>query len=185
MAEYYLISQLPSLDAISDTVPMPITEERFEELCHSFLSKKAQGEIDRLTLTPPRQAEKSGSALVEAWNEGERRLRTALGKVRAEKMHKAFEVKSTDLSAALLQVAQEAVAMDSPLEAERFLNRYRLEALEALRPMDGFSEEFVFYYGLKLKLLWQLRRFDAEQGRAAYKKIYHDIMNKDSLEAVQ
>ena len=29
MAEYYLISQLPSLDGISEATPVPITEERF------------------------------------------------------------------------------------------------------------------------------------------------------------
>ena len=31
MAEYYLISQLPSLDGISDGMPLPIGEERFLE----------------------------------------------------------------------------------------------------------------------------------------------------------
>ena len=40
MAEYYLISQLPSLDAIGDHSPLPITEERFHELCNRFLKKK-------------------------------------------------------------------------------------------------------------------------------------------------
>ncbi len=29
MAEYYLISQLPSLDGISENTPIPITEEQF------------------------------------------------------------------------------------------------------------------------------------------------------------
>ena len=42
MAEYYLISQLPSLDGLSENVPMPITEERFFELCERFLNKKSQ-----------------------------------------------------------------------------------------------------------------------------------------------
>ena len=42
MAEYYFMSQLPSLDGIGEQVPLPITEERFLELCHRFLGKKAQ-----------------------------------------------------------------------------------------------------------------------------------------------
>lgn len=40
MAEYYLISQLPSLDGIHDNAPLPITEERFTELCDRFLKKR-------------------------------------------------------------------------------------------------------------------------------------------------
>ena len=40
MAAYYLISQLPALDGIGDNVPLPITEERFVELCGRFLKAK-------------------------------------------------------------------------------------------------------------------------------------------------
>ena len=90
MAEYYLISQLPSLDGISENAPLPISEERFTELCNRFLGKKAQEIMKNLTIVPPKSFETSGSALVDAWNESERNLRFALGKVRAEKMKKAF-----------------------------------------------------------------------------------------------
>ena len=37
MAEYYLIAQLPSLDGVGENMPVPITEERFLELCCRFL----------------------------------------------------------------------------------------------------------------------------------------------------
>ena len=47
MAEYYLISQLPSLDAISDGIQIPITEERFLELCSHHLGKKTLSEIEK------------------------------------------------------------------------------------------------------------------------------------------
>ena len=42
MAEYYFISQLPSLEGIGESSPLPITEERFSELCERFLGKRAQ-----------------------------------------------------------------------------------------------------------------------------------------------
>ena len=45
MAEYYLISQLPSLDAVSEHTPLPIDEGRFLELCSHHLGKKVQKEI--------------------------------------------------------------------------------------------------------------------------------------------
>lgn len=176
MAEYYLISQLPSLDGLSENMPVPITEARFLELCSRFLGKKAQNELSRLSLMPPRNYEKSKSYLVESWNEGERHLRLALGKVRADKLNKQFDAEISFLPAELIHAARTAVEMDSPMEAEKFLNRYRLEFLESLRPMDSFSEDFVFYYCLKLKLILHMRQFDAENGKSAYRHIYNSIM---------
>ena len=185
MAEYYLISQLPSLDGLSENVPMPITEERFNELCTRFLSKKTQNALSKLTLMPSRDSETTGSAFLDAWNDGERKLRLVLGKIRADKMNKTFEaeeIKSAPVE--LLQVAREAVEIENPLEAEKFLNKYRLEFLETLRPMDSFSEDFVFYYGLKLKLISRIKLFDADSGETAYKNIYSSIMSGERLEVI-
>lgn len=183
MAEYYLMSQLPSLDGIGENTPLPITEERFSELCHRFLGEKAIRELDRLTLLPPREYEKSSSSLIESWNEGERKLRLALGKVRADKMNKDFDTGNSYLPAELMQVVRTAVEMESPLEAEKFLNNYRLNFLETLRPMNIFSENFVFYYALKLKLILRISNFDAENGKTIYKNIYNSIINGDRLES--
>ncbi len=185
MAEYYLISQLPSLDGINESAPLPITSERFTELCQRFLGKKAQGELKKISLAPPRNYEKSASALIEKWNDGERNLRLALAKLRADKMSKRFDVDNQSFSAELLQAARTAVEIESPMEAEKFLNRFRLDYLETLRPMDSFSEEFVFYYGLKLKLVERIRKFDSEIGEAEYRNIYNSIINKDRSEVTQ
>ncbi len=185
MAEYYFISQLPSLDSIGENAPIPITEERFLELCSRFLKEKALREIQGLTLLPPINPEKSTSPLVEAWNAGERDLRLALAKVRADKMNKSFDLPNKSLPNDLLKVASIAVDVDSPLEAEGFLLQHRLSFLETLRPMDTFSEDFIFYYGLKLKLLSRIRQFDAESGETAYKNIYNSILRGEGLEAIQ
>ena len=184
MAEYYLISQLPSLDGINENTPLPITSERFAELCQRFLGKKAQGELEKLTLAPPRNPEKS-SALIEKWNNGERNLRLALAKFRAEKLSKHFDAEIQSFPALLLQAARTAVEIESPMEAEKFLNKYRLDFLETLRPMDSFSEDFVFYYGLKLKLVERIRKFDQESGETAYRNIYGSIMNGERSEVIQ
>jgi len=173
---------------LGDNMPLPITEERFLDLCHRFLSEKAQIELSKLSLMPSRTHEKSSSALIDAWNEGERNLRLILGKVRADKMKKTFDsdnAESKALPAGLVQTARAAVEAESPMEAEKFLSRYRLEFLETLRPMDNFSEDSVFYYWLKLKLISRIRQFDAESGTTAYRNIYNSIMNGDGLEAVQ
>ena len=51
--------------------------------------------------------------------------------------------------------------------------------------MDSFSEDFVFYYWLKLKLLSRMRQFDKVSGEKAYKNIYNSILNGDRLEDIQ
>lgn len=185
MSMYYLMSQLPSLDGISENMPVPVTEERFLELCFRLLGKKAQKEITGLTLVPSRSCKKTGSALVDAWNQQERNLRLALGKARAEKMKKSFNAERQQLPSELVRVANTAVEMDDPLAAEKFLDGCRLEFLETIRPMDVFSEDSVFYYGLKLKLMLRARQFDVEKGETAYRNIYTSIMNGDRLEDVK
>jgi len=185
MAEYYLVAQLPSLDAVGENTPIPITQERFNELCGRLLSKKAREVLSGLTLVPPRIPEKSDSALVEAWNEGERNLRLVLANLRAEKTDKQFNIENKSLPVELIQTARAAVDADSPMEAEKLLNRYRLDFLETLRPTDSFSQEFVFYYGLKLKLILRIRQFDTASGEAAYRSIYDSIINSDRSEVTQ
>ena len=188
MAEYYFISQLPSLDGLGENAALPITKERFLELCQQFLSGLIFQQLKDLSLTPSAQAEKSGYGIVNDWNQGERQLRLILAKIRGEKLGKPFFLtaeQTASIPAGLVQTARTATEMDSPLEAEKFLHQYRLQFLETLRPMDAFSVEFVFYYWLKLQLLFRIKQFDAAKGMAAYKTIYHSIMNENSGEEIQ
>lgn len=183
MAEYYLISQLPSLDGIGEADQLPITEEQFTELCDRFLGKRSKEAMKKLTLSPPKMSESSGSALIDSFNEKERNLRFALGKVRAEKMKKSFDTENRILPAEYMKTANTAVNIENPMEAEEYLNHYRLEMLETLKPLDGFSEDYIFYYGLKLKLLFRIRQFDQKNGEEAYRNIYNSILNGERLEA--
>ena len=181
MSEYYLIAQLPSLDGISDGTPIPITEEEFYELCRSTLNNKSMSELEDATLLPAINPKKSGSALLRAWNEGERNFRLALAKVRAEKMDKPFNL-GGPIASELIKIASDAVEIENPLDAEKFLLSYRLKFLETLRPIDNFSNEYIIYYALKLKLLLRIRKFDNKLGREEYTKIYNSILRGDSLE---
>ncbi len=182
MSQYYLIAQLPSLDGLAENAPLPITEEQFLTLCGRLLGKKTVSELERLTLLPSIGAEHSESPLIEGWNDNERKLRVALAKARADKMGKPFDLPSDNLSTAHMKIASEAVEIENPLEAESFLLHYRLRALEMYRPMDVFSKEYLFYYGLKLKLILRIRGFDTKAGEAAYKDIYRSILDGDRTE---
>jgi len=185
MAEYYLISQLPGLDALGDNTPVPITEERFTELCERFLSKKAFDEVKAITLLPPKDPPTTKSALVDAWYRAERDLRLALAKARAEKLNKPLDTEVRQISAELSRMAETAIDIENPLEAEKYLLTCRLSLLEALRPTDTFSEEYIFYYAIRLKLILRIRQFDTKLGEDAYKNIYNSILIGDTLEAKQ
>lgn len=185
MAEYYFVSQLPSLDGIGENTMPPITEERFLELCHRYLGKKIRRQIELLSLMPSKFCEATDSELIDAWNEGERNLRFALARVRADKMNKPLDDSKQPIPIELSKVANTALDFESPLEAEKYLNSYRLEFLETLRPIDTFSKDYIYYYGLKLKLLLRIRSFDAQIGETVYKNIYNSLLNGDMLEATE
>ena len=176
MNQYYLIAQLPSLEIANETTALPITEERFYELCKSNLGKKAWNALTGLTLVPKRENKKSGYSFIDKWNGWERNFRLALARARAEKLKKPFEGETGEVSAELLQAVRQAVEMEDPLEAERYLTRVRLNFLETLRPGDAFSESTLFYYALKLKLILRIQQFDKSKGQNAYRKIYGSIM---------
>ncbi len=183
MNQYYLIAQLPSLDCVNESTPLPITEERFNELCSRYAGKKIVNALNKLTLAPTRQKQASGNKLIDAWNEGERTLRLALATVRAEKMGKSFDAERKEFPEEMLQIARTAVEAEDPMSAEKYLTHFRLDFLETLRPMDAFSEEMLFYYGLKLKLIGRIRQFDESIGRNAYRNIYDSIIRGDNQEA--
>ncbi len=182
MAEYYLVSQLPSLDGLGENTPLPITEECFEELCERFLGKKAWDEMKNIVLVPQRKTVSCGSELIDSWLSAERLLRLALAKARAEKMKKAYDVGDTLLPSEYIKTAMTAIEIKNPLEAENYLNSFRLSILEDMRPSDSFSKEYIFYYAIKLKMLYRIRCFDKSIGETAYKNIYSSVIDRADTE---
>ena len=81
-------------------------------------------------------------------------------------------------TADIMQAARTVVGMDSPLAAEEFLNQYRMETLSAMQPLDNFSVDAVYAYGLKLLLCQRMKKFDRETGKVSYRKIYDDILGE-------
>ncbi len=182
MSQYYLIAQLPSLDSLQDGMPLPISEERFGELCERFLSKRELKSLNALTLMPDRIKKSSGSAFADKWSDIERELRTALALARAEKMGKVYSSEGNAPNESVTQLAKAAASLDDPMKAEQMLFAYRMERLEGLRPDDPFSDSALYYYAVKLKLLTRQRSFDRERGRESYNSIYSKILAENSGE---
>lgn len=183
MAEYYLVSQLPSLDGLSENSPLPITEEQFDELCERFLDKKSRNEMKNIVLVPPRDTVSCGSSIIDSWLLAEKLLRLALAKARAEKMKKYYDIADVQFPPEYIKTAMAATEIENPLEAEIFLNSFRLTILEGMRPSNSFSKEYVFYYAIKLKILNRIRCFDKNIGETAYKNIYSSVYDRADTEA--
>ncbi|MDE5898148.1 MAG: DUF2764 domain-containing protein [Treponemataceae bacterium] len=175
---YYLISQLPDLSAASEKAALPITESYYRDVCSRFLDKAQAAVLDSLSLEPPKTKTATGSAFLDDWYEQERCLRYALAQVRAQKMKKDAGPVPVSCTADVVQAARTAVGMSSPLAAEQFLYEYRLGVLNRLQPLDSFSIDAVYAYGIRLLLVQRMRKFDKEKGSDSYHAIYDTILGE-------
>lgn len=176
---YYLVAQLPSFSVTDDSsAKLPLTTEYYKDLCIRFMSAESSRIAAGLTLEPPLEQETTGSAFLDAWYTKERNLRLALAQLRALKMKK--EAKNLPLTSdgEVIQAARTATGMDSPLSAEQFLNQYRMALLDKIAPLDIFSADAVYCYGLKLMLAERMKKFNRDEGLASYHKIYDEILGE-------
>lgn len=174
--QYYLIAQLPDISFLGENQVLPITEKYYRDLCARFLEKDKLHILENLFLEAPKSLESTGSQFLDRWYENERYLRYALAQIRAQKLKKDVGNIPVLCPADIMQTAKTAVGMDSPLSAEQFLYEYRLKVLDELKPIDLFSEDAVFAYGIRLMLIQRMKQFDKARGADSYHKIYDSIL---------
>ena len=179
MAYYYLVSQLPNISSAESKSALPLTSESFREIASRFISEKEKSILNGLSLVPSMELNTTGSKFLDIWYEKERNLRCALAQIRAQKLKKDTFPLPAGCTADIISAARTAVGMDSPLSAEQFLYEYRLRLLDDLRPLDGFSIDAVYAYGLRLMLVERMRKFEVENGKTSYHKIYDTILDGD------
>ena len=179
MAYYYLVSQLPNISSAESKSALPLTSESFREIASRFISEKEKSILNGLSLVPSMELNATGSKFLDIWYEKERNLRCALAQIRAQKLKKDTFPLPAGCTADIISAARTAVGMDSPLSAEQFLYEYRLRLLDDLRPLDAFSIDAVYAYGIRLMLVERMRKFEVENGKTSYHKIYDEILDGD------
>ena len=172
------MAQLPAFSATADSGKLPITTEYFIDLCRRFMPKSAAAVVESLSLEPPREAIATGSAFLDTWYVKERNLRLALAQIRALKMKKEAKDIPITSDGEVIQAARTATGMDSPLSAEQFLNEYRVSVLDKIAPLDNFSIDAVYNYGLHLMLAERMKKFNAEEGLTSYRTLYDEILGE-------
>ena len=174
-----MVAQLPAISVNDDSSQkIPLTVGYFKDLCSRFMSEKSAKLAEKLTLEPPVEAVSTGSVFLDEWYEKERCLRLALAQIRALKMKKDVKELPSTSDGESIQAARTATGMDSPLAAEQYLNQYRLGVLDRIAPMDNFSADAVYSYGLKLMLAERMKKFNKDEGLASYHKIYDEILGE-------
>ena len=186
MAYYYLAAQLPYL--VYGQEP-PMSSAAFRELALSSLENADAAWLPLCVLSPPgAYAAASGGigsmdGAAEAapeffcrWMEWEKALRLNLARFRAAKLKRDISFDAPDYPADAAAAAKTAAAMDSPLEAELFLDEARWKAVEVFQGIDYFDRNTMYAYLLKLLLLERRSRFKAGEGFTEYKGLYAAVM---------
>ena len=181
MSYYYLAAQLSGL-GYEQAAPM--SSHAFKELAGTLLNADDAKWLDYCVLDPGPAAvvEKNLPDFFVRWNEWERTLRINLARWRAARLKRDISLYAPEYPMDAVNAAKSAAAMDSPLQAELFLDEARWAAIDSFQGFDCFHRNAVYAYLLKLLLLERRSRFRAEEGFAEYKGIYAAVMRESSEE---
>ena len=188
---YYLAAQLPYL-VYGQAVPM--SSAAFKALATDAMSSGDAAVLDYCTLDPaPLAKEDAGtavkaaytepaprtpSAFMNRWKDWERTLRLNLARSRLQKLKREGMTDAPEYPADAAAVAKTAMAMESPLEAEIFLDKARWAAIENFQGISTFSENAIYAYLLKLLLMERRLAFKTEEGFTEYKALYTAILGE-------
>ena len=131
---YYLGAQLPYL-FYGQAAPM--SSVAFRDLALNSLNSKDTKDFLFCTLEPivaeQLKEEKISSDFIKSWHNWEETLRLNLARIRSQKLKRDIsEMKEApDLPADAATAAKTATSMDSPLEAELFLDKARWNAISS------------------------------------------------------
>ena len=184
---YYLVAQLPYLIYGQN---LPMSPEAFKTMARQAMSSADAAVLDCCTLDPiPPKAGDDGatyakpashtiSPLVNKWKDWERALRLHLANGRAQRFNRESgdTLEPPVVPEEVAAIAKTALYMESPLEAELFLDKARWDAIESFQDLNIFSENSVYAYLLKLLLMERRALFNAEEGLTEYKGLYAAIL---------
>ncbi len=177
MAYYYLAAQLPGL---SYGQAAPMSSRSFRELAGTSLDAADAVWLDRCVLSPSGAGGVAQNGDVPEfftrWSEWETALRLNLARWRAARLKREVSFDAPDYPVDAVSAAKAAAAMDSPLEAEIFLDEARWKAIDLFQGFDYFHRNTIYAYLLKLLLMERRACFKAEEGFTEYKGLYAAVM---------
>ena len=189
---HYLVAQLPYLNYGQ---PAPMTPKEFKDLCAGILDEKDTALLELCSLNPTPAESKNDSPqgdkpsfaeppkpcasdFINDWRIWNRALRLHLARYRAQKLKwdggAPVDPPENPMDAA--SAAKTAVLIESPMEAELFIDQARWNVIENLQGLQYFSSSTIYGYLLKLLLMERRALFRVEEGFAEYKGLYSAIL---------
>lgn len=165
---YYAVA---ALETIRLGEKVPISEEYFLQFAEDTLDAKDYQVLLKSLwgLTDPTGF--SFSDRILSW---EKELRLELAKARITKL--PFDLppslQASEGSFNLHEQVRAVMALDSPLEAERFLDQLRWNFLEEIGACHFFDLEALVVYYLKLQIALRQDKFQEVPGRESFEKEY-------------
>jgi hypothetical protein len=122
----------------------------------------------------------SSSGFIDEWRDWERTLRLNLARYRVQRLKREGPppVEAPEYPSGAAAAAKAAAAIESPLEAELFLDKSRWEAIETFQGLNYFGRNTMYAYLLKLLLMERRSLFKTEDGFTEYKGLYAAIMEQ-------
>jgi hypothetical protein len=168
---YYTIA---ALETIRLEEKVPISEARFLQFAEDTLNAKDYQVLlkSRWGLTEP-----TGLPFADRILSWEKELRLELGKARILKLQ--FDplpvLPASDGQDSLVEKVRAALALDSPLDAERFLDHLRWSFLEGMGACHFFDLEALVVYYFKLQIALRQEKFQKELGQESFEKAYASV----------
>ncbi len=167
---YYFAASLPMLTFEGKT---PMSTASFLEDCQRFLSR---GDCDlmRQLLADGDIDVKAGPHVFNAWAKFDRNFRNELAWYRAVWLSKdpLKYIHGERLpDPQLAEVIHQASRMTNLWEAEKFLDKARWMFLEDLAAGHYFDIEFLFVYGLKLRILERHHEYASRKGKEIFMEL--------------
>lgn len=174
-AYYYTSATLPMLFYENS---LPLTREDFLDVCQRTMLEGDFQALETCTTSLEGDPEdyEGFSGRFQKW---ETALRNALVKLRAKEqgLDEREFLREGGEGFGVDEIASAAMKIDSPLEAEHFLNRARWNYVEELKSGHIMDLEFLMGYYLQIQILERKESFKEKEGFENYKELYEDILS--------
>lgn len=178
MTNYYYT--VAALQTISLGEKVPISETQFLQFAEDTMEDR---DYEVLRGTRWGLTEQTGLPFADQILSWEKELRLELAKARILKLdfEPAQALPASDGNYALLEQVRAVMALDSPLDRERYLDRLRWNFLEEMGAGHFFDLEALVVYYLKLQLALRQVKFQEELGRENFEKAYAAVTDSINL----
>jgi len=158
----------------------PISEEEFLQFAEGTMDAR-----DYQILIKSRWglAESTGLPFADRILSWDKELRLELAKARLLKLQfdSAPVLPNSEGNYSLVEQARAAMALDSPLDAELFLDRLRWSFLENAGACHFFDVEALVVHYLKLQLVLRQEKFQEKLGRESFEKVYATVTDSFNM----